>query len=274
MSRPHSRPPQWLMCVLMLCLSALLVAWLSHPAGPLTTQALPETPAPTAEPAPTPTPAPTPEPTPAPDYSLPVPLGQEVPPEWFDDALFIGDSRTDGLHLFSGVSPKAVFLESTGLTVYEVMEDKEVIRRGKKKVSVLEALGEDAYGKVYIALGVNELGYYDPDDFAQVYGTLIDAVRARQPDATLYIQSIIPVNAAKCKANDVPYYVTNEGIASYNEALAALCAEKEVWRVNVGEAFVDDTGELPGDLTADGVHFKREGYALWLDYLATHTGTE
>lgn len=274
MSRPYTRPPQWLMCVLMLCLSALLVAYLSHPEGPLTIRALPE-PTSTAVPSPTPgpTPLPTPEPTPAPDFSLPVPLGEAVAAEWFDDAVFIGDSRTDGLHLFSGISAKATFLESTGLTVYEVMEGKAVIRQGRDKLSVLEALALGTYGKVYLALGVNELGYYDPDDFARVYGELIDAVRECQPTATLYIQSIIPVNTAKCKANDVPYYVTNTGIASYNEALTALCAEKEVWRVDVDQAFVDDTGEVPGHLSADGVHFKKEGYALWLEYLSTHTGT-
>lgn len=273
MSRPSTRPPQWLMCILMLCLSALLAAWLAHPAGPLTIRAMPEVPTPTAVPTPAPAPSPTPESAPAPDYSLPVPAGEAVAAEWFDDAVFIGDSRTDGLHLFSGVSAKAVFLESTGLTVYEVMEGKEVIRLGREKVSVLDALAQNTCGKVYISLGVNELGYYDPDDFARVYGTLIDAVRECQPNARLYIQSIIPVNTAKCKANDVPYYVTNEGIASYNEALAALCAEKEVWRVDVDRAFADDTGEVPADLSADGVHFKKEGYALWLDYLATHTGT-
>ncbi len=50
MSRPSTRPPQWLMCILMLCLSALLVAWLAHPAGPLTIRAMPEVPTPTAAP--------------------------------------------------------------------------------------------------------------------------------------------------------------------------------------------------------------------------------
>ena len=153
MSRPSTRPPQWLMCILMLCLSALLVAWLAHPAGPLTIRAMPEVPTPTAAPTPAPAPSPTPEPAPAPDYSLPVPAGEAVAAEWFDDAVFIGDSRTDGLHLFSGVSAKAVFLESTGLTVYEVMEGKEVIRLGREKVSVLDALAQNTCGKVYISLG-------------------------------------------------------------------------------------------------------------------------
>ena len=153
MSRPSTRPPQWLMCILMLCLSALLAAWLAHPAGPLTIRAMPEVPTPTAAPTPAPAPSPTPEPAPVPDYSLPVPAGEAVAAEWFDDAVFIGDSRTDGLHLFSGVSAKAVFLESTGLTVYEVMEGKEVIRLGREKVSVLDALTQNTCGKVYISGG-------------------------------------------------------------------------------------------------------------------------
>ena len=67
MSRPSTRPPQWLMCILMLCLSALLVAWLAHPAGPLTIRAMPEVPTPTAAPTPAPAPYPSQEPDPAPD---------------------------------------------------------------------------------------------------------------------------------------------------------------------------------------------------------------
>ena len=153
MSRPSTRPPQWLMCILMLCLSALLAAWLAHPAGPLTIRAMPEVPTPTAAPPPPPAPSPTPEPAPVPDYSLPVPAGEAVAAEWFDDAVFIGDSRTDGLHLFSGVSAKAVFLESTGLTVYEVMEGKEVIRLGREKVSVLDALTQNTAARSISPLG-------------------------------------------------------------------------------------------------------------------------
>ena len=192
--------------------------------------------------------------------------------EWFSDAVFIGDSRIDGFKLYSGVTSEASFLDYTGLTVYDVAEGKKVIRQGGEKLPILDVLSQKTYGKVYIALGVNELGYYDPEDFAVVYGQVIDAIRACQPDARLYIQSIIPVNTRKCKANDIPYYVTNENITAYNAVLPSLCQEKKLRLVGIPDALLDDAGEMTSDLSADGVHMKKSGYGLWLDYLTTHTG--
>lgn len=274
-------PSQWLFVSLTFCLAAIFAALLGQPdTASLSIQAAESAPAVTATatpapaPTPTPTPEPTPTPTPEPDWSQPVPEGDAVDPaEWFADAVFIGDSRTDGFRLFSGVTSDADFLVHTGLTVYDVMDDKPVIRRGDKKVPLLEALAETQYGKVYISLGVNELGYRAPENFAETYGKLIDAIQECQPDATIYIQSIIPVNTEKCKANNQLYYVTNENIAAYSEALAAMAEEKQVRLVNVAEALVDETGEPPKDVSADGVHFKKDGYVLWLDYLTTHTGS-
>ena len=170
-------PPRWLMLVLMTCLTLVLMSVLTRP-GPynqlahgffLVTAADPTpAPTPTPEPTPSPKPEPTPEPTPEPDYTQPVPQGETAPEDWFADAVFIGDSRTEGFRLYSGVKG-ASFLTSTGITVFEVMEGKKVIRSGDQKVPILTALGWKEYGKVYIALGVNELGYYDAEAFAETY---------------------------------------------------------------------------------------------------------
>lgn len=271
----HSAPPRWLSLVLAFCLGCLVTALFFHPALRSSfDQTAAATLSPSPTPTPTPTPAPTPEPTPEPDFSQPIPEGEPVDQEeWFSDAVFIGDSRTDGFKLFSGVTPQADFLDHTGITVYEVANGSKVIRRDGKKLSILDALAEKPYGKVYVSLGVNELGYGDADRFAETYGQVIDAIRDCQPDALLYIQAIIPVNTAKCKAYDQRQYVTNERIAAYNEALFALCGEKKVPLIGIPDPLLDDTGEVSADLSADGVHFKREGYALWLDYLTAHTGS-
>lgn len=234
---------------------------------------------------PTPSPAPTaaeaaPEPT-QPPAEGETPPGEEVqaPAEqvdsdaWFSDAVLIGDSRVDGLRLYSGITTEATFLEHTGLTVYEVKDGKKVIRRDGEKISVLDALSGGSYGKVYIALGINELGYFDPTGFAETFGEVVESIQALLPDAKIYIQSLIPVNTAKCKANDAAYYITNEAIASYNEALATYFADKDVYLLGVPEELVDETGELLSEYCADGVHFKRDGYVVWRGYLEAHTGT-
>jgi len=278
------------MGALAACLILVVVYGLANSGGgdSLAAEATPSpTAVPTATPTPTPEPTPTPTPTPPPgfpvggyytiqtDWAQPVPGSEAVDQTvWLADAVFIGDSRTDGFHLFSGVTSEATFLDYTGITVYEVMEGKQVIRRGEKKVSILDALEEGSYGKIYIALGINELGYWDPQGFSDTYGALIDAVRESQPDALIYVQAIIPVNTQKCKTNKQPYYVTNEGIAGYNEALAALCAQKEVFFLRVDEPFLDENGETQADLSSDGVHFKKEGYTKWLQYITTHTGVQ
>lgn len=209
------------------------------------------------------------------DYSQAVPKGEEADAEtWFKDAVFIGDSRTDGFHLYSGVKG-GTYLVHTGLTVFEVVNRAAVLGSGENKYSVLSALGSKQYGKVYLALGINELGWFDAERYAEAFGKLVDAVRESQPKAAVYVQSIVPVCPSVCKSHGQPYYVTNDNIANYNDALAEMCEEKEVLFLNISEALVDpDTWELPADMTHDGVHFKKAGYQTWLSYLLCHTGEE
>lgn len=284
---PSPTPSRRLMAALAGCLVLLLVFIFSQ-AGPFRAASVEPTPTPTptptvtATPQPTPTPEPTPTPTPEPtptplppaDYTLPVPQGEAADAEsWFQDAVFIGDSRVDGLRLYSGIKG-ASFLNHIGMTVYDIAKDKEVIRRGEDLISVLDALREKDHGKIYIAVGINELGYFDAEGFADTMGDLVDKLREAQPAATVYIQAIIPVNTEKCQANQQRYYVTNKAITAYNEALASMAAEKEVWLLSPPDDLLDENGETRKDLSADGVHFKKEGYIIWRDYLLTHTGRE
>ncbi len=227
----------------------------------------------TPMPTPTPTPTATPEPTPTPEpynYAEPVAEREPVDEAWFADAVFIGDSRTDGLRLYSGIRG-VDFICYKGLTVFEVMNDKSVIQSGEEKIGVLQALAQKPYAKVYISLGVNELGYNHDAEFADTYRALVDKVRELQPDADIYLQSLIPVSTEKCAQTNQPYYVTNAQIAVYNEIIETVAAEKEVYYLNVKEAMVDETGELPVDASSDGIHFYRGGYVTWYEYLKTHT---
>jgi hypothetical protein len=214
--------------------------------------------------------APEPEPY---DYAAPVPESAPVEDSWFADAVFIGDSRTDGLRLYSGIRD-VDFLCYKGLTVFELMDDKAVIDSGAGKVSVFQALGEKQYAKVYLMLGINELGYYNDQGFADAYGAAVDRVRQLQPNAQIYLQSIVPVNQETCQATGQPSYITNEQIAVYNGLIEAVAQARQVYYVNVAQALVDESGALPADASADGIHFHREGYQAWYAYLKTHTVEE
>lgn len=251
---------------------------------PAQTPAVETSPSPDAAPAetpdvteiPEPTPTTTPEPTPTPVtyyYDLPVMESEPVDDAWFADAVMIGDSRTDGMRLYSGMRG-VDFLCYKGLSVFEVMSDKQVIQTADGKKGVLQALGEKQYAKVYVSLGINELGYNHDQGYSDTYSAMVDKIRELQPDADIYLQLLIPVNEQKCMETKQPYYVTNEQIGVYNDIIQKIAAEKQVYLLNVGEIFVDETGEMFYDASFDGIHFNKDGYKQWYEYLKTHTVKE
>ena len=204
------------------------------------------------------------------DYSQPVPQSEEVPEDYFSDAAFIGDSRTDGLLLYSGIKG-ATGLSYKGLMVSE-LEDKRV----KFTVSgvtdtVMGALEKDTYGKVYMMLGVNELGWYNDQKFYETYTQEVQRVKELQPGAVIYLQSILPVTQEK---SDSHAYFTNENIVRYNGLIAQVAEEQQVFYLDVASALMEEGGALPAESSTDGIHLKRDGYKTWYQYLRNHAVTD
>lgn len=225
---------------------------------------------------PEPTPTPTPTPVPAFDFTQPAPERAPVEDGWFSDAVFIGDSRTDGLRLYSGIRG-ADFLAYKSLMIFHVVGNDKVDQRavplngvGDKKL-VLDWLDEKQYAKVYLMFGVNELGYGDDGAFTDAFSRTVDEIRARQPEAVIYIQSLVPIEPEKAHATNPASWLNNDNVARYNELLRQVCADKGVVYVDVASALVDDTGNLPPEGTTDGIHFTRSWYEKWYAYLKTHT---
>ena len=203
------------------------------------------------------------------DFSNPVPESEAAPEDYFSDAAFLGDSRTDGLLLYSGIKG-ATGLSYKGLMISE-LEDKKV----KFTVSgitdtVMGALGKTSYGKVYMMFGVNELGWYNDQKFYETYTQEVQRVKELQPGAVIYLQSIIPVTQSK---SDSHAYFTNENIARYNAIIQQVAEEQEVYYLDVASALVDESGALPEEGSTDGIHMTRSYYKLWYQYLQTHTVT-
>lgn len=223
-----------------------------------------------------PEPTPTPTPVPAFDFTQPAPETAAVEDDWFSDAVFIGDSRTDGLRLYSGIRG-ADFLAYKSLMIFHVVGNDQVDRKavplngvGDKK-TVLEWLDEKQYAKVYLMFGVNELGYGNDSAFTDAFSRTVDEIRDRQPEAVLYIQSLVPIEPEKAHATNPASWLNNDNVARYNELLRQVCADKGVVYVDVASALVNDAGNLPPEGTTDGIHFTRSWYEKWYAYLKTHT---
>ena len=198
-------------------------------------------------------------------WSGPVPEGPAVEDSYFDDTVFLGDSRTEGFHLYSGLEEGA-YLYAVGATVESVFTKATQETEGGK-VPILDALAELECGKVYIMLGVNELGWPRSEVFQEQYGKVIDRIREEHPEAKVVIQSLLPVSA---KQEAKGSYVNNRRIAEFNTLLEDLAAEKDCPYLNVAEAVTGEDGCLRPELTTDGVHLNTRGCQAWLEYLKDH----
>lgn len=197
----------------------------------------------------------------------PVPESEAVEDAYFEDAVFLGDSRTEGFHLYSGLEAGTYFY-AVGATVESVFTKNVWPADGKEKVPLLDALAETACGKVYLMLGINELGWSKKETFHDQYAKVIDRVREDHPEAEIVLQTILPVSA---KQDAKGSYVNNARIGVYNQVIRALAEEKDCALVDVAEALAGEDGCLPKELNFDGVHLNPAGCKIWLDYLRTHS---
>ena len=77
---------------------------------------------------------------------------------YFNDAAFLGDSRTLGIYDYVGLSGADFFCDN-GMTIFKLLKDDGVTEQGTgQKVDLKKVLQERQYGKIYMMLGMNELG--------------------------------------------------------------------------------------------------------------------
>jgi lysophospholipase L1-like esterase len=191
--------------------------------------------------------------------SVPAPKG------WFADALFIGDSRTEGLRNYDGLSG-ATYYAVKGLMVNTVYTRSEIPEDGTKK-TVMAAQAAHPFGKIYVMLGVNELGWSSMQSFVSDYKKMVADLKKDHPKARVYLQAIFPVSAQKSADSSI---YKNDKIASYNRAIQKIADQENVVYLDTAQA-VSANGVLPDDASTDGVHLNAEYCAKWCGYLKTHT---
>lgn len=201
-------------------------------------------------------------------YGAPVPESEAVSDDYFTNAVFIGDSRTNGFAMHSGV--KSNFWGHTGLNVSSIFSEK-YIAQGEEKVDVITALTENPnVDKIYISLGINEIGWYSSNLFIQKYKEFVSLMKETLPNAIIYVQAIIPMAKS---ASDTTYASQggNERLKLYNTLISEMCSETSAHYLDLFTFFADEEGYLPEEAGFDGVHLNPSYYKTWAEYLRTHT---
>jgi lysophospholipase L1-like esterase len=249
------------------------------PTEPQPTEPKPTEPKPT-EPKPT-EPKPTePKPTDPPIDPNLTPLdpgfrypSESVPEDWFNNTLFIGDSRIVGLRDYARFSGASYFCD-VGMTVFSVWNKTLSDNNGLSDNSFSNTKLEDLFkskkfDKIFINFGLNECGYpYSTLTFA--YKQFLTKVRQLQPDAIIVLQGIMSVTSKK--ANQANYFQPSN-LQKISNFFASLADGKKVFYIDVNEFFTDKNGYLLSGLTTDGCHPTATGYKKWKEWLAYAAGT-
>lgn len=192
-----------------------------------------------------------------------------VEADYFADALFIGDSRTVGLSEYcEELDAQATFYGKVSLSIYEA-NNKAFVKSGGSKLTLEQALAGKDFKKVYIMVGINEIGYGSTEGWLSNYIEVIGKIQAACPDAIIYLQAIMHVTAEydNTKAPDASI---NGVINTRSEALKTLADNRSIFYLDINEAFDDENGNLQADISFDGVHLKAAAYTMWYEYLKTH----
>ena len=186
---------------------------------------------------------------------------------YFNDAIFIGDSRTLGISDYAGLD-EADFYCDSGMTVLKLFDAGGVTyQKTGKKEDLNQVLHQKQYGKVYIMLGMNDLGYGTTDMYLERYRKTVDKIREWQPDAIIYIMANLHVSREKNKPETE---FNNININDKNAASALLANGTDIFYLDANPLFTDSEGFLNSELTFDGVHLYAKHYDAWREFLLEH----
>lgn len=196
-----------------------------------------------------------------------VPETEAKPESYFADALFIGDSRTQSLMLYGSLYD-ADFISTRGYNAPQYFSEVISINGTETTGTDFVSSKENSYNNVYLMLGTNELGY-DLGVFIENYRAVIKDVKAKQANANIYLNAILPVTKSKDDTNDA-WGVKNSNIVIFNKALRQLADEEGIYFLDASAAIANELGYLPEDISPDGVHFDKSTVDKWQKYIQTH----
>ena len=188
----------------------------------------------------------------------------EVPEDFFENTLFIGDSRTVGLMEYGNIQG-AHFFATSGLCIYD-LDDTAIDIPGVGKVTILELLAKQNYSRIYLMMGINELGA-DIDYTGNLYREFITKIMELQPDTQLVICGNLHVTKGRSDSDTI---YNNANIDHLNSHLKEIAQEKHLKYIDSNSIFDDETNSLSEAYTNDRTHPLGVNYQRWVVWLANY----
>lgn len=191
---------------------------------------------------------------------------ETVDQSYFDDALFIGDSRMVGMSEYSGLD-NATYYAEVGLTIYSLFDEPIAPLADGSMGTLEQALREKQFGKIYLMVGINELGTGTREKFLETYSAAVDHIKELQPNAIIFIQGILYVTEERSAEDE---YINNLNIQLRNMDISKLADQRRTFYIDVNTVYSDGKGNLSTEYTFDSAHLKAACYDQWVTFLMEH----
>lgn len=191
----------------------------------------------------------------------------ENDPSYFDNALFIGDSRTVGLKKYGNID-NATFFAHIGLTLFD-LDDCVIPVTDKQKLSFQEVLSYKKYDKIYLMLGINELGD-SFDSIEKKYRETVTLLEESQKEATIYLCANMHITKEHSQQDDI---FNNENVNRLNDMISGLADNETTFYLDVNELFDDEEGNLSEEYASDSFHVLGIYYQDWVNWIVNKDKT-
>lgn len=197
---------------------------------------------------------------------------------FLNNSVFVGDSVSLKLKNYVTAKRKsnssffgnAKFLTAGSLgatnALWEI-SDKSVhpLYQGKK-MKIEDSVSASGAKKVYIMLGMNDIGAYSVDESAKNMSTLLSNIKDKSPNITIIVQSVTPMIKQRQLKN-----LNNSNIEKYNQKIKQICESTGYKFLDVASVMKDSEGNLPASYCSDpeglGVHFTDSACQVWINYI-------
>ena len=113
---------------------------------------------------------------------------------------------------------------------------------------------------IFILGGINKFYEISLDDFQQKYGILVDTIIRQNPQARIFLQSMLPINPSLRYGKR--YSQCKSKIKDANLIIKKISATKGCTFVDLYPLY-SENDSLPSKYTEDGLHLRQEAYKLW-----------
>lgn len=173
--------------------------------------------------------------------------------------VFLGDSLTQGFKLQNFFTDLPVLnrgISSDG--VCDFPEGRNLYRGVTRRMK--ECVYDCRPSHLVFLIGTNDVGVSSvPLDYWHgAYKYVIQQTRAKFPNVKIILVTCPPCGAPYAKRETL-----NPRIVEWNKVIRAYAEKEGFPLVDLHALLADKDGQLPPDLTSDGLHFNQAGYERW-----------